>query len=87
MATSVFNAPHFQNEEAAFAYVEHSCGRMARFALIAAMRVEAHPQDGRQDHPPRPLQVLRLPEALHREMGPSSKARTCRCISGFKSSI
>ena len=88
MATSVLNAPHFQNEDEAFAYVEARlwpngpvcphCGNsdQKRIRKMAG-----------QDHPQGPLQVQRLPEALHRAHGDHlRKLATWRCISGFRSS-
>ena len=45
MSQSILSAPHFHNEEAAFAFVEAHRGRTARSAHIAATRT-------RQDRTP-----------------------------------
>ena len=65
MFTSVLNAKALQNEAAAYAWVEARvwpkgpicphCGGMDR---IGSCRAE---------HPPRPLQVLPVPQAIHRQ--------------------
>ena len=41
MANPVLTAPHFHNEEAAFAFVEAHLGRKARFARIAGIATKS----------------------------------------------
>ena len=65
MASSVLNAPQFQNEDAAFAYVEARA--VAEWpGLPSLWRNRAHWPPVGQDYPSGPAQVLRLQEALHR---------------------
>ena len=68
MAKPILNEPQFQTEAGAFAYVEARLwpnGPVCPHCGGDGSRWRAE----RQDYPPRPLQVLRLPEALHRANG------------------
>ena len=69
MASSVLNAPHFQDEDAAFAYVESLFGRMARFARIAATPMRSVCAGCRARPPAGASQVLRVRQAVHRAHG------------------
>ncbi len=69
MAKSVLSAPHFQSEEAAFEYVEERLwpnGPVCPHCEATGDKIGAFEW---QDHPSRPAQVLRLPEALYRANG------------------
>ena len=85
MAFSVLSEDRFQNEDAAFAFVESAfwpdgptcphCGNAdpKRIRKMAG-----------QDHPSRPLQLPRMPQAVYRAAGTIFEFRIFRCIFGFK---
>ena len=84
---SELSALHFHNEEAAFAYVEaklwpHGSGCPPRGVIDAAGSIEW------QERPSWLVEVLRMPQAIHRPHGaPCSRPVMCRCTSGCKPSI
>ena len=73
--TFVLSAKHFHDETAAYAFLEARSGRRA--VLPALRRRGAQFQDGRQVHPHRRLQVLRLPQAFHREGRDRVRVQPC----------
>ena len=64
---SYLNAPHLHDERAAYAFVEARVWAGGRVCPKCGVVIQL--PDGRRDHPYRPLQVPRVPLALHREDG------------------
>ena len=66
MSKSIFSAPHFTDEAAAYAYVEARLWAKGRVCPHCGV-VDQSGGTQRQVQPDRPVQVLRLPQAFYRQ--------------------